>query len=211
MSARLDVRALRGLYAIVDPEQTGGRDPRAVTDAILRGGCAILQLRAKTLDDETHLALAHELARACRAASVPFVVNDRADIAVLADADGVHLGQDDLPLAAARAIVGARLIGRSTHDLAQVDAEQGADLLGFGPVFTTRTKANPDPTVGLAGLGAAVARSSRPVIAIGGITADTLGDVVATGVPLVAAISAITQAGDVEAAARRFHDAIRAA
>lgn len=205
MSALVGVR---GLYAIVDPDQTNGRDPALVTAAILRGGAAIVQLRAKTLGDDVHLPLARTLARMCRQAGVPFVLNDRPDLAVLADADGVHLGQDDLSLADARAIVGARFIGRSTHDLAQVDAEAGADMLGFGPVFATGTKENADPVVGVEGLRQAVARTRLPVVAIGGITLARLPAVLSTGVPLVAAISAITRADDVEASARALHLAI---
>jgi thiamine-phosphate pyrophosphorylase len=199
---------LRGLYAIVDPDQTNGRDPVAVTEAILRGGAAIVQLRAKSLGDDAHLALARRLAVMCRQAGVPFVLNDRADLAVLADADGVHLGQGDLSLADARAIIGTRFIGRSTHDLVQVDAESGADMLGFGPIFATGTKENADPVVGIEGLRQAVARTTLPVVAIGGITLARLPDVLSTGVPLVAAISAVTRADDVETSARALHRTI---
>lgn len=200
--------APRGLYALVDPDQTNRRDPVAITEAILRGGAAIVQLRAKTLGDDAHLRLARTLAVMCRRAGVPFVLNDRADLAVLADADGVHLGQDDLALADARGIVGERFIGRSTHDLAQVDAESGADMLGFGPVFATGTKSNAEPVVGIEGLRQAVARTMLPVVAIGGITLARLPEVLSTGVPLVAAISAVTRSDDVEASARAFHEAI---
>src|SRR5688572_17278677 len=108
------MRAARGLYAIVDPALCRGRDPEKLAAAVLRGGCAILQLRDKRGDART-LELARRIGARAQAVGVPFVVNDRVDLAVLAAADGVHLGQDDLPIAEARRIGGAIAIGRSTH------------------------------------------------------------------------------------------------
>lgn len=201
----------RGLYAIVDPEHVGGRDPLEVARAILRGGCAVLQLRAKRLADRELV----ELARAMRALTaeqgVPFVVNDRADVARIVEADGLHLGQDDLRVSEARVLVGSMPIGLSTHDLAQAEAavREGADLIGFGPVFPTATKENPDPVVGLDRLAQVSRRVPVPVVAIGGITADHLDSIRAAGAAFVAAISAVAGAPDPEAAARRFHAGFR--
>lgn len=194
----------RGLYAIVDPEHVGGRDPLEVASAILRGGCAVLQLRAKRLADRELLGLARAMRALCVKEGVPFVLNDRADLARLVEADGLHLGQDDLRVSEARLLVGSMPIGISTHDLAQAEAavRDGADLIGFGPVFPTATKENPDPVVGLERLQALCRRSPVPVVAIGGIGLDTVAAVAAAGAHSAAIISAINQAPDIEAAAR---------
>lgn len=202
---------MRGLYAIVDPDRCAGRDPVAVAHAILRGGCAVLQLRAKRLADGPRLALARQLGVVCRAAGVPFVVNDRVDLALLADADGVHLGQDDVTPPEARRIVGRMQIGVSTHSLAQaLDAvRNGADLIGFGPVYETLTKDDPDPVVGIAELRQVCTQVRVPVVAIGGITRDRARECAAAGATLVAAISAVCGAEDPETAARQMHAAAR--
>ena len=138
------------LYAIVDAEVADR--PLAVAFQALNAGCAMVQLRAKKLDDESFLEIAKRIRSACSHAGVPFVVNDRADIARLVHADGLHLGQDDLSIEEARRVVSDMQIGISTHTLEQAVAAQtqGADLIAFGPVFETRTKENPDPVVGLA-------------------------------------------------------------
>ncbi|HEX2677487.1 MAG TPA: thiamine phosphate synthase [Polyangiales bacterium] len=199
---------MRGFYAIVDPEHCAGRDARAVGEAILRGGCAILQLRAKRLDDEAFVALGSELAVLCRTHGVPLVVNDRVQLATRIGADGVHVGQTDLPIEEARTHLGSHvMISVSTHTPEQaVEAERrGADGIGFGPVFATRTKDNPDEVVGLHQLGLVCARASIPVIAIGGITAATAPEIRHAGAKLGAAISAVCGAADPEAAARELH------
>lgn len=200
----------RGLYAIVDPAATGGRDPLRVTEAILRGGCARLQLRAKSLGDREHLGLARAIRARCRAAGVSFVMNDRADLAVLAGADGLHLGQDDLDVAEARRLVGAMEIGRSTHDEAQARraVEDGADLVAVGPIFPTRSKARPDPVVGMDRLRALCGATPVPIVAIGGIDIETAPDVARAGAGFGAAIASVAGADDPEAAARAMHRAL---
>lgn len=195
-----------GFYAIVDPAHCGGRPPVEVAQQLLSGGAALLQLRMKTGSDRERVALARALRELTRTARVPFVMNDRADLALLVDADGVHLGQDDLRVADARRLLGARQLGVSTHDLQQaIDAERdGADLIGFGPVFDTVTKERPDATVGL-GLLAEVCRAVRvPVVAIGGLTPERAQQAYHAGATWVAAISAVTTASDVSAQARAF-------
>src|SRR5688572_22530929 len=139
---------MRGLYVIVDPEQCGVRDALWVAEQALAGGCAVVQLRAKNLADGARLALARSIRTRCREHGVPFWMNDRLDLALLVEADGLHLGQDDLPVDEVRKLWGARPVGVSTHSLAQaLAAEQaGADVIGFGPVFETQSKLNPDPT-----------------------------------------------------------------
>lgn len=198
-----------GLYAIVDPALSRGRDPERVADGILRGGCSVLQLRAKAQADREVLVLARRIAAMCERAGVPFVLNDRPDLAVLAGADGVHLGQDDLPIAEARRIVGASIaIGRSTHDEAQARAavDEGADIVAFGPIFDTRSKERPDPTVGPSRLAKLAAEIALPIVAIGGITIDRAELI--TGARWGAAISAVCAAEDPEGAARALHRAL---
>jgi thiamine-phosphate pyrophosphorylase len=211
------VRQARGLYAIIDPEHCAGpagpRDPIEVAEAVLAGGCAVLQLRAKRLDHRATSRLGSELRDRCRRAGVPFVLNDRAELAAELAADGLHLGQDDLSIAAARERVGRMPVGLSTHDLAQARAaaEAGADLIGFGPVFDTSSKERPDPTVGTEGLSQVLWERGEglPVVAIGGITLDNVGQVAATGVPLVAVIGAVCRANDPQRASQLLHEAVR--
>ncbi len=204
MSAAL---AIQGFYAVLD------RDDEALAGALLEAGARVLQVRLKPRPPAPAVG-ARELARVarmarrlCDAAGAALVVNDRLDVALAVGADGVHLGQTDVPLTAAREIAGNRLwIGVSTHNLAQVLAATagGADYLGFGPVFATRTKHDPDPVQGIEGLRAAVRASGCPVVAIGGITADRAPEVYATGVAAVCAIGAVNDATDVRGMARRL-------
>jgi thiamine-phosphate diphosphorylase len=146
--------------------------------------------------------------RVCDEAGAALIVNDRIDVALAAGADGVHLGQTDLPLAEARAVAGVRLwIGISTHNPEQVRAALagGADYLGYGPVFPTETKANPDPVQGVDALRAAVALAGRiPVVAIGGITPARVAEVYEAGAAAVCAIGAVNGAPDVAGTARRM-------
>ena len=159
------------------------------------------------------LPVAQRLLGLCRAAGVPFIINDRVDLAVAVDADGVHLGQDDLPPAAARAMLRpGKILGISTHSEAQATAAQaaGADYVAVGSMFPTVSK----PEFQLVGV--ALARKVRPLvrvplIGIGGITPDNVGEVIAAGCDGVAVISAVCAAPDPKAAAARFVSAIDAA
>ena len=164
----------------------------------------MLQIRAKGAGGAVLAELARAVLPLARAVSVPLCVNDRLDVALVVGADAVHLGQDDLPLAAARAVARGRLrIGVSTHNAAQAAAAiaGGADYIGFGPVFPTGSKANPDPVVGLTELARVASASPVPVVAIGGITLDTAADVASAGASAAAVISAIDRAPDPAAAA----------
>lgn len=201
---------MRGLYAIVDPERCGGRDPLVLSRAILRGGCCALQLRSKRGDDAAYLRLARPVLDACRAAGVPFFVNDRVQAAATLGADGLHLGQRDAPLSAARAVVGSMPIGLSTHDPVQAAAavEAGADLVGFGPIYPTRSKRDPDPTVGPALAGALAAELTVPLVAIGGITVDNVPSLIAAGVRVAAVIASLADARDPERVAAQLHGAL---
>ncbi len=196
--------ALPPLYAIVDPLDTG-RDPVELAAALLGGGARLVQLRLKTATSRDLLAAARALRGLCDAAGALLIVNDRADVARAADADGVHLGQDDLPVAAARRILGPEaIVGVSTHDVAQARtaAAAGADYLGVGPIFTTTSKANALPARGGALLGAVRAAVTVPLVAIGGITPDSAAMVRAAGADAVAMIGALVRADDVAAAVR---------
>jgi thiamine-phosphate pyrophosphorylase len=205
-----------GIYAIVD-EAARHRGPLGapleLVAAFVQGGAVVVQLRLKNAGAGELLRIAREARRICAGKSL-LLINDRPDVAKLAEADGVHLGQDDLPLAEARAILGPRaLIGISTHSDAELNAAQGADYIGFGPIFATRSKpgATLPPPHGLEGLRRAVQLSKIPVVAIGGLTAANAGEVAATGARCAAAIAELCQADDPEAAARAMNAAFRAA
>jgi thiamine-phosphate pyrophosphorylase len=201
---------MKGLYVIVDPEHCAGRDPLWVAEQALAGGCAALQLRAKLLADGPRLRLARALKQRCADAGVPFWMNDRLDLALLCDADGLHLGQDDLPVADARRLWGSRPLGLSTHTLPQVSTAHisAVDVIGFGPIFGTRSKLNPDPAVGLTGLREACARVPRPVAAIGGIALEHAADIRKAGAAYAAVISAVCAAEQPARAARALHEAL---
>jgi thiamine-phosphate pyrophosphorylase len=202
---------MNGLYVIVDPEHCAGRDPSTVAEQALRGGAAVLQLRAKRLSDAKKLALARDLRARCSRHGAAFWVNDRLDIALLAEADGLHLGQDDLPPAEARKLAPGLLLAVSTHSPEQARAAlaQGITLVGFGPIFTTQSKEHPSPSVGLAGLRAVcAAHPELGVIAIGGIQCAHAVEIAAAGARYAAVISAVCGAPDPEAAARELSRAL---
>ena len=199
---------VRGFYGVVSRD--GAADDvapaLALAEQLLAAGASVLQLRLKHASGATLYQVACALRALTKRANVPFVVNDRVDVALASGADGVHLGQEDLPLAAARQLAGTRLqIGVSTHSPAQAEAaaRAGADYLGFGPVFATSTKANPDPVQGVAALAEAVRRASPvPVVAIGGIALASVAEVVASGAAAACVIAAVNSAADVVAAGR---------
>lgn len=169
--------------------------------AALAGGVDVVQLRDKTLDDAALLAVAASMRDSCARAGALFILNDRPDLAAVAGADGVHVGQDDAPVAAARAAVGSgRLVGLSTHTPAQLEAVDGVDYIGVGPVYATPTKPG-RPAVGLALVRHAATHARVPWFAIGGIDATTVGPVIAAGARRVAVVRAIAEAADRGAAA----------
>jgi len=193
------------LYVIITQSLCRG-DWLETARAAVAGGAGCLQLREKGLDDAELLARARKLAAICRESGTLFVVNDRPDIARLSGADGVHLGQTDLPVADARRIVGAdRLIGLSTHTPEQFEAAltAGPDYIAVGPMFASSTKPQdhiPGPDL----LGLAVRRTRVPVVAIGGIGSENLGILGEAGARCVCVCSAVVSAEDAAAAARRF-------
>jgi thiamine-phosphate pyrophosphorylase len=195
------------LYLCTDARRAQGDLP-GFLDAVLGAGVDIVQLREKGLEAGEELALLEVFAQACRRHGRLLAVNDRADVALAAGADVLHLGQDDLPVPVARRILGdSPLIGRSSHSPAQADAvaaEPGTDYFCAGPLWTTPTKPG-RPATGLA-LIEHVARTgtARPWFAIGGISLDRLGAVLAAGATRVVVVRAITEAADPAAATREF-------
>jgi thiamine-phosphate pyrophosphorylase len=206
--------SLRGYYAIVDATVGLLADGEALerrTGQLLDAGPCCLQLRAKGAGAHALAAAARRLLPLCRAKGVPFCVNDRLDVALAVGAEVVHLGQDDLPLADAlrvRAAAGRPnlVVGFSTHSAAQAVAAAGAgaDYIGFGPVFATASKLNPDPVVGLSLLADVCRAVPVPVVAIGGITPERAGLLAQAGASAAAVISAVNNAPDPTATARQI-------
>jgi thiamine-phosphate pyrophosphorylase len=189
-----------------------GFDPAAVADACLRGGARLLQLRYKLGSDSAFLALAERIAAGARASGAALVVNDRADIARLSGAIGVHVGQDDLPVADVRALLGAQaVVGLSTHDAAQIDAALRTDAtyVAVGPIFGTQTKVTGYTARGLELVTYAASRG-KPVVAIGGITLERAPAVIAAGASAVAVITDVLASGDPEHRTRQFLSALGA-
>ncbi len=190
------------LYAIVDPLDTG-RDPIALTRAMLAGGARLLQLRLKRVTTDELLRAAESVRELTAAAGATFILNDRPDVARACRADGVHLGQEDLSVAAARALLApGALVGLSTHSETQLAeaAHHGADYLALGPIYATTSKGAADPVLGCERLAAARALTTAPLVAIGGITAASAPAVLAAGADAVAVIAALVRAPDVERA-----------
>jgi thiamine-phosphate diphosphorylase len=188
------------LYVIVDPAGVAGRNHLELARAALAAGVPLLQLRMKHADTREFIDCARAMRALCTQRGAKFLVNDRVDIAVLVDADGVHLGQDDLSPSLARHWLGKeKIIGWSTHNLAQAKAAQVAglvDYIGVGPIFPTSTKERPAPVLGLDGLREIRATVDLPIVAIGGITPETAREVLAAGADAVAMIGAIAHAPD---------------
>ncbi|HEY7676646.1 MAG TPA: thiamine phosphate synthase [Candidatus Methylomirabilis sp.] len=193
------------LCAITDVAGRPGLTHAAAGAAALAGGAPCVQLRAKALAAGVLLREARALRAAARASGALFIVNDRLDVALAADADGVHLGQDDLPAARARRLLPpGGVLGISTHTLEQARraADAGADYIGAGPVFATATKETGYAPLGLAGLAAIAAAVPVPVVAIGGIGPAEAPQVIRAGAMAAAVISALMAAPDIAGATR---------
>ena len=201
------------LYPIVDVAALRERAVGSVVAALAAGGAKVVQFRGKGLPDRRFLELAAEALSAARAGGAALVVNDRPDVALILGADGVHLGQDDLDPRAVRTLLPAgTLLGISTHDLEQLGRAAGepVDYVAIGPMFPTRSKAAPDPVVGLATVRKARAVAEGCLVAIGGITEENARSVVDAGADGVAVISAVLGHEDLSAAVRRLDVAIGA-
>ena len=197
---------LRGLYVILDPEVAGERDLRNLAIAALKGGARLLQLRDKISDKGIQLPLVKELAGLCEQYGAIFIVNDHLDLALAAGAHGVHLGQKDLPVEAARPLAPPGfVIGSSTNNPSEALRAQtgGADYVSVGRLYPTGSKTDTRPAsiTTLAEVRSAV---SVPICAIGGINEENIDEVIAAGADMVAVIAAVLAAEEPEAAARRL-------
>ncbi len=195
------------LYAILDPDQTRGRPVIGILQGLLKGGARLIQLRAKEMGSKELFHLARQARELCHESGCLFIVNDRVDIALACQADGVHLGQEDLPLEVARKLMGReKIVGVSTHDLAQArEAERGgAAYIGFGPIFGTATKETGYNARGLETLREIRQAVRIPIVAIGGISEDNVARVWEAGADSAAMISDLMRAEDVEGKARRI-------
>ncbi|MFN3653675.1 MAG: thiamine phosphate synthase [Armatimonadota bacterium] len=213
-SSRAELRRrVRGLYVITDDSRTGERGHVEVARAALKGGARLVQLRDKRRDTGELLPLAREIRTLCREAGALFIVNDRIDLALAAEADGVHLGPTDFPVREARQLVGPeRLIGVSVDSLEQVEAAEAedADYLGVGAVYGSGTKLDAGDAVGPQQVSRFREASTLPIVAIGGITLERVPEVRAAGAHAVAVISAVSAAEDPLSAARALSEACEA-
>ncbi|HKY09699.1 MAG TPA: thiamine phosphate synthase [Candidatus Binatia bacterium] len=194
------------LYAILDPEQIAGRDAVKALVDLLAGGARFLQLRVKALAAGDFFELARRARVETRSCGCKLIVNDRVDVALACDADGVHLGQEDLPLAVGRKLLGDKIIGISTHDLDQARqaAQGGADYIGFGPMFGTSTKDTGYTARGVAMLRQIRAAVNLPIVAIGGINEQNVQQVWQAGADSAAIIRDILRAEDIAAKMARI-------
>jgi thiamine-phosphate pyrophosphorylase len=194
------------VYAITDRELTGLSHAQQVR-RLAAGGVRLIQLRDKRASPRQLYEAALEAQRVARQFGVTLIINDRVDIALAIDADGVHVGQDDLPPENARALVGpAKIVGFSTHSVEQAVAADRlpVDYIAIGPIFSTTTKTDHEPVVGLDMIKSVRERISKPLVAIGGITLDRAAAVIAAGADAVAVVSGILSADDITERARQF-------
>jgi thiamine-phosphate pyrophosphorylase len=199
------------LYVITGPVAAPGRSVVDVVRAAIRGGATVVQLRDKRSSTRHLIEFGRALLAVTRPAGVPLIVNDRLDVALAIEAEGLHVGMDDMPVALARRLVGPRLLlGYSPDSVATAlqGEREGADYLGIGDVYGTGSKPDAGEPVGLEGLAAAARAVSIPVVAIGGVTVDNTPAAIQAGAAGVAVISAVMGAKDPEAAARRLRQAV---
>ena len=197
---------LAGLHLVTDSALCGERGVLAVAEAAVRGGVSVVQLREKTLPTRAYVERARALKALLVRFGVPLIINDRLDVALACGADGVHVGQEDLSPCDMRRWLPQGLIGLSIERIEQLDAAERlpVDYYGASPVFTTATKADTAPALGLDGLRALRARTTRPLVAIGGIGEHNAAAAMAAGADALAVVSALCTAPDPEDAARRL-------
>ena len=200
-----------GLYLVTSQSLSAGRSTEAIVAAALRGGVRLIQLREKELPLRDYVRLAENVRRMTREAGALLIINDRVDVALGVDADGVHLGQDDFPVGEARNLGPDLIIGASTHSPAEAHAAQaaGASYINIGPLFPTRTKAWSGAFLGWEGLRAVQAAAAIPFTVMGGIKREHIPGLVQSGVRTIALVTAVTAAPDPEQAARDLLTEIR--
>ena len=201
------------LYVILDAALITSSE-RDCALSLAEAGVRLLQYRNKSAPSRRYLESSRELAETLRPHGVSFFVNDRPDVAFLAGASGVHVGQDDLDVEQARQVIGSgKLVGVSTHNLEQFEhaAASSADYIALGPIFGTSSKANPDPVVGLELLRNVRGLTSKPIVAIGGITLERAASVIEAGADSVAVISGILSPTDPAQRAREYMETVASA
>jgi thiamine-phosphate pyrophosphorylase len=201
------------LYVILDAALITSSE-RDCALSLAEAGVRLLQYRNKSASPRRYLESSRELAETLRPRGVSFFVNDRPDVAFLAGATGVHVGQDDLDVEQARQVIGSgKLVGVSTHNLEQFQraAASSADYIALGPIFSTSSKANPDPVVGLDFLRKVRPLSDKPVVAIGGISLERAASAIEAGADSVAVISGILSAPDPARRARQYIETVESA
>lgn len=210
LGSRMALFDRAGLYVVITEEFCGGRTGLSVLEPVLEAGVKLVQFREKGCDGGDLYRRCVAFRERTRAAGALLIVDDRLDIAMAADADGVHLGQNDLPVAAARALAPELVVGASSHNLAEALAaqEEGASYVNIGPIFATATK-----SVATGPVGPEMIDEIRPYLIVpftcmGGIKENNIAGVVARGARHVAVVTAVTQAEDVRAAAERLQRAI---
>ena len=199
-----------GIYGIVTEKFSRGRNNVSVVKEMISGGIRVIQYREKH-DSRSFRAMYEEclaIRRLTRQSGVIFIVNDYVELALLADADGVHLGQEDLPVADVRRLVGSKIIGLSTHNPEQARAAlaSGVDYIGAGPIFATRTKENVCAPVGLEYLDHVIRNLPLPVVAIGGIKKHNIGQVLDQGARSVCLVTEILEAGNIAGMVRQLNE-----
>lgn len=202
-----------GLYVVITEAYCAGRPPLDVLDAVLRAGVRLVQFREKTGSDRARYALAEAFRARTRDAGALLIVDDRVDLALAVDADGVHLGEHDLPIEAARRCAPDLIIGASSHNLEEALANQaaGASYVNIGPIFATQTKDVPTGPLGPEAIGAIAPKLRVPFTVMGGIKLENLDALLAEGARRVAVVTAVTAAPDPGHAARALQERICAA
>jgi thiamine-phosphate pyrophosphorylase len=202
------------VYLITDPVLVGVRGVLETVEAAIAGGATMIQLRDPEAKTRPLVEEARAILALTRAADIPFIVNDRIDVALATGADGVHVGQADMTVADARKLIGPEpLLGLSITSEADLDVSDldGVDYLGVGPVFQTSTKPDAAPPINVGGLEAIATRTRIPIVAIGGLHAGNAADAIAAGASGIAIVSAICAAPDPEAATRELVEIVREA
>ena len=199
------------LYCFTPDKFARGREIIDIVIAQIKGGADIIQLREKSLSDREKLNLALKLREITLKYGILFIVNDDVDIAYFSDADGIHLGQDNIPPQYARQLLKNKIIGVSTHNIKQFKKAQNLDVdyVAIGPIFPTQSKENPDPVIGIDNLKNILKHKSKKIIGIGGIKYENLEKVIRTGIDCVAVITGIIDSDNIEETTRKFKEKIK--
>ncbi len=202
---------MRSLYVLTDPNLSHGRSHVEIVREAIAGGAEIVQLRDKSASTRELVQIGETLRRITHEAEVVFIVNDRVDVALAVEADGVHLGAEDMPIGHARRLMGGRIVGASVDNEREAirAVEEGADYVAIGPIFPTTTKPDAGPVAGVDMIRRVKEAVDVPVVAIGGINSLNARQVIEAGADSIAVISAVVSAPDVRRAARVLTEIIK--